>query len=91
MFFFSYKLGAWLLDMQLQTEEIDISVGWILENFGMIGYPLLFGSLICAWVAGVTGFVLTRVIWRAHVIRRWRVRRARKRAKRADKGASANS
>ena len=80
MFYFAYKLGAWLLDMQLQTETLDMDISWIIDNFGLIGYPLLFGSLICAWVSGVTGFVITRIAWRAHVIRRWRERRERKRS-----------
>ncbi len=82
MFYFAYRLGAWLLDMQISVSEIDISMAWIWDNLGNIGYPLLFGSLVCAWVSGVTGFVVTRVLWRLHVISRWRARRARRRARR---------
>ena len=85
MFYFSYRLGAWLLDMQLETESIELSVAWIWDNFGKIGYPLLFGSLVCGWVAGVTGFVVTRVLWRLHVIRRWKARRARRLASKNEK------
>ena len=44
-----------------------------------IGVPMLFGALLCGWVAGVTGFVVVRVLWRFHVIRRWKERRARRR------------
>ncbi|MEM8769349.1 MAG: DUF2062 domain-containing protein, partial [Pseudomonadota bacterium] len=48
-----------------------------------IGYPLIFGSLLCGWVAGVTGFVLVRVAWRFHVISRWRERKTRRRLEKA--------
>ena len=81
MFYFSYRLGAWLLDMQLQVETIDLSWGWLTENLSQIGYPLLFGSLVCGWVAGLTGMVVVRVLWRLHVVRRWRERRERRRAR----------
>ena len=83
MFYFSYRLGAWLLDMRLSVDSINLSFSWIWDNLGTIGYPLLFGSFICGWVSGVTGFVITRVLWRLHVIRRWKERRARKKAARA--------
>ena len=81
MFYFSYRLGAWLLDMQLSADSIDLSVSWLWENLGTIGYPLLFGCFVCGWVSGVTGFVITRVVWRWHVISRWRARREARRAR----------
>lgn len=85
MFYFSYRLGAWLLDMQLEAAAIDISITWLWDNFGLIGWPLLFGSLVCGWVAGVTGFVVTRVLWRLHIIRRWRARIENRRLRRVAK------
>jgi len=83
MFYFAYRLGAWLLDMQLTVDVIELNFSWIWANLGTIGYPLAFGSLVCGWVSGVTGFVVTRVVWRRHVIRRWQARRARIRDNRA--------
>ena len=77
IFYFTYRLGAWLLNMQLVTETIELNVNWIWANLGSIGYPLLFGSLLCGWVAGVTGFFITRILWRVHVIARWKARRER--------------
>ncbi len=79
MFYFAYRLGAWLLNMELETDAIEFSFSWLWANFGAIGYPLLFGSLVCGWVCATTGFVLTRVLWRFHVISRWRDRRAARR------------
>ena len=85
IFYFTYQLGAWLLDKQITVESSDFSLIWIWENLGTIGYPLIFGSILCGWIAGVTGFVLTRIAWRAHVIRRWRGRRERIKLQRAEK------
>ncbi len=80
MFYFSYRLGAWLLNKQLTVDQVDVSFAWLAENFVNIGYPLIFGSLLCGWVLGLTGFVFVRVTWRLHVITRWRERRERRRA-----------
>lgn len=86
IFYFAYRLGAWLLNMEITTASIDVDVAWIWNNLGSIGYPLLFGSLVCGWVAGVTGFVVTRVVWRLHVIKRWRARRERLKARQHNRG-----
>jgi len=78
IFYFTYRLGAWLLDVDVQVQAIELSWDWWRENLGRIGYPLIFGSLVCGWVSGVTGFVLVRVAWRFHVLRRWRERQAKR-------------
>jgi len=75
IFFFTYKLGAWLLDTHLTVDSIDLSLAWLTAQFGQVWKPLLLGSLVCGWVSGVTAFVLVRVLWRLHVVRRWRARR----------------
>lgn len=82
MFYFTYRLGAWLLNMEVSVSSIELSWRWLVDNLDNIGYPLIFGSLLCGWVAGVTGFVLVRVGWRAHVISRWRERKALRRLRR---------
>lgn len=77
MFYFAYQLGAWLLGSQLEADSIELSFEWLWHNLASIGYPLIFGSLVCGWVAGVSGFVISRALWRFHVITRWRDRRER--------------
>ena len=79
MFYFAYRLGAWLLDMRLETDSVHMDLDWWISNLDNIGYPMLFGALVCGWVSGVTGFVVVRVLWRFHVIRGWKQRRARRR------------
>ena len=83
MFYFAYRLGAWLLDMELEVSTIEISWDWLSTNASAIGYPLLVGCLVCGWVSGVTGFIIAHVVWRWSVARQWRERRALRRARKA--------
>lgn len=80
IFYFTYQLGAWLLGRRVEVGAIELNWEWLSTHLADIGWPLLFGSLVCGWVSGVTGMVLMRVLWRLHVIRRWRARRARRQA-----------
>ncbi|MEM7220507.1 MAG: DUF2062 domain-containing protein [Pseudomonadota bacterium] len=80
MFYFAYRLGAWLLGVTEAVPGIELSWDWLSTQFSVIAYPLLVGSLVCGWVSGLTGFALVRVLWRSHVHRRWLARRERRRA-----------
>lgn len=81
MFYFTYRLGAWLLNMEVAVDSVELSFRWLIDNLDDIGYPLIFGSLLCGWVAGVTGFILVRVSWRLHVVSRWQERQALRKAR----------
>ena len=80
IFYFAYKLGAWLLGIDAAAAEWDLSWQWLWQRLREIWWPLTLGSLVCGWVAGLTGSVLARLLWRLHVVRRWRERRERRRA-----------
>lgn len=81
MFFFAYKLGCWLLDVQVQNTGWELSWEWLREKFAAVWKPLLVGSLVCGWVSGLSAAVVSRVLWRLHVVRRWQARRERRRLK----------
>ena len=83
IFFFAYRLGAWLLDMPVANIHWEFSWSGIWATLATIGWPLLLGSLACGWVSGLTGVVVSRWLWRRHVVRRWKQRLARRAAKRA--------
>ena len=80
VFFFAYKLGALLLGHEPQVAHIDLTVAGLAAQLGEIWQPLLLGSLVCGWVSGVSAFVIMRLVWRFHVVRRWRERRESRRA-----------
>lgn len=79
MFYFAYRLGAWLLGIDVEVAAINLSWEWISSQFSIIARPLLVGSLVCGWVAGITAYVAVRVLWRLHVLQRWQERRDRRR------------
>lgn len=80
VFYFAYKLGAWLLGTEVKYAEVQISLQWLGERFDEIWKPLLLGSLLCGWVSGLTAYIVVRVGWRIRVVRRWRERRRRRAA-----------
>ncbi len=88
VFFFAYKLGAWLLNSEITVTEVHITLSWLGERLEEVWRPLLLGSLLCAWVAGITAFIIVRVVWRIRVIRRWRERRRARRASDPARAAS---
>ena len=79
MFYFAYRLGAWLLGMDVEVTAIELSWDWLASQFNVIAKPLLIGSLVCGWVAGITAYAIVRVTWRLHVLQRWRERRMKRR------------
>lgn len=78
-YFFAYKVGAWLLGVELTVAEVNISFGWLAEQLNQIWPPLVLGSLVCGVVSGLLGYVIVRVGWRIHVVRRWRARQRSRR------------
>jgi hypothetical protein len=74
LFFFAYKLGAWLLNTELAVTEVHINFAWLGERLDEIWRPLLLGSLVCGTVTGLIAYIIVRVGWRIHVVRRWRER-----------------
>ena len=83
MFYFAYKLGAWLIDAEVAAGPWELSWQWFGSKFAVIWWPLMLGCFVCGWVSGLTGAVVSRLLWRFHVIRRWRQRHARRALHRA--------
>ena len=80
MYYFAYKLGAWLLGMEPAHLEWELSWQWFAQQLAQIWWPLTLGCLACGWISGLTGAVVARLMWRMHIIRRWRQRRLKPRA-----------
>jgi uncharacterized protein (DUF2062 family) len=81
LYFFAYKLGAWLMDTPPTLTEVRLDFAWIRQEFDRIFWPLMLGSLVCGWVSGVTALVIVRVGWRVRVVRQWRERARERRAR----------
>lgn len=74
IFFLTYKLGAWLLDLPKRGFHIELSWQWVTEGLIPIWQPLLLGSLICAVIGSLTAYLVVNQLWRMRVKQRWQVR-----------------
>lgn len=81
IFFFCYKLGAWILGTPIMDVEFEASWAWVLGEMQHIGVPFLFGCLVMAVGSAALGNITVRLLWRLVVVRSWQ-ERLRKRADR---------
>jgi uncharacterized protein (DUF2062 family) len=77
MFYSTYLVGAWLLNVPPQNLEFELSIEWMAEYLSGIWQPLLLGSLLCGIVASILGYIIIRGLWRWHIICNMRKRKER--------------
>lgn len=73
--FVTYKTGSWVLDRPFRKIDFNLSWRWFGETFLEIWPSLLVGCLILAVAAAATGYLLTRLVWRMNIVRRWEARK----------------
>ena len=78
MFLLAYKVGATVLDIPAESTHFELSYQWISETLVHIWKPLLTGCFILGVFASAIGNVLIRLLWRLHLVRRWKNRRSRR-------------
>ncbi len=79
IFYFNYKLGAWMLSRPLLDFEFSPSRAWISERLLDIGIPLYLGSLVVATVSACFAYLIIQLLWRRRVRANWRLRRGQRR------------
>ena len=92
MFFAAYKLGAWMLDMQPQAIQFEMSLHWLMTKLGAIWEPFLLGCVTLGLLCAAVGHATVRIIWRTQVVSSWKARRRRRleRQRRPDKRVAAD-
>lgn len=75
IFFFAYKLGAWMLGIPPRSELAETEQ-WLLAELGAGWKPLLLGSLVLSTVASLSGYLTIRGLWRLRLVRHWRRKKA---------------
>lgn len=73
--FACYQFGAWLLGLPSLDWNFEPSLDWLLRRAGDLGWPLLVGSLTTAVLASTATFVTAHLLWRWHIISKFRRRR----------------
>ncbi|WP_404362065.1 DUF2062 domain-containing protein [Marinobacter sp.] len=77
MFYFNYKMGAWLLGRPVMEFEFQFTWDWISTRLVDIGIPLYFGSLITATLTACISYAVLQYLWRRKVRADWRKRSQR--------------
>jgi len=71
LYFFTYKVGSWILQLPVEQHAFTLSWEWFTHEFLLIWQPFLLGSIVCGIIAALLGILSTRLVWRLIVIRNW--------------------
>lgn len=77
MFFAAYMLGNWLLGLPPSDIQFEASFDWIAQQMGVIWQPFLLGCLTLGVASSITGFTAIRLLWRLHIIKYIKNKKAR--------------
>ncbi|NNJ90277.1 MAG: DUF2062 domain-containing protein [Gammaproteobacteria bacterium] len=77
IFYINYLAGTWLLNTPKMENDFEVSMEWFAASMNQIWQPLYFGSVISGILLGTLGYVAMRLLWRLHIITRFKERRAR--------------
>ena len=77
MFYFCYLVGAQILGTPPGDFDFELSMAWLLAELGEIWQPFLLGCLVVGLVTSLAAFILTRILWRMHIISHLKARRQR--------------
>ena len=81
LLYLAYKTGAMILNRPFHHVAFSFTSHWFTEILLEIWPSLLIGCLLFATGTAICGYIATRVLWRIHIVRRWKARRARRAAK----------
>ena len=77
IYYFCYRIGAWLLNRPLKYLEFEVSFDWLLTRLEEIWEPFLLGCLVVGAVAALISFAAVRILWHLHILNHIRIRAQR--------------
>lgn len=84
MFYFSYKVGAWILGTPVRQFTFSPTVEWLTTELHAIWQPFLLGCFLLGTLSGLISYVVIYNLWRMHVLARWQEKKAQWAKKRAE-------
>jgi uncharacterized protein (DUF2062 family) len=78
MFFFSYKVGTWILGTPLKKISFELSWAWLQTELLAVWQPFLLGCFVVGLTVAIIGSGTIRLVWRLHLIRHIKARRRRR-------------
>jgi hypothetical protein len=80
MFFAAYWLGAWVMDIPMDTDGFLFTLESIMESISVNWKPFLLGCFLLGCASSALGYVLARGLWRLLIIKKWRLKKENKEA-----------
>jgi hypothetical protein len=74
VFYGTYRLGAFMLDMPVIPFHFEMSWQWLMEQFSLVWKPLFLGSFTTGIFFAALSYTLLDLFWRRHTLQRWRAR-----------------
>jgi uncharacterized protein (DUF2062 family) len=78
IFYFCYLVGAQLTGASASAVPFEPSIEWFWQELGWIWQPFLLGCFLVGSVASASAYGLVQLVWRLHVVRSLRKRKARR-------------
>lgn len=78
MFYAAYKLGAATMGQEMISPTDGSSFAWITALMEQAWQPFLFGCLLLAIISSFIGYYGIQLLWRLHIVQRWKERKKRK-------------
>ncbi len=68
LFYFAYKVGAWVMSIPPQDVNFELTFTWFSEGVAAVWQPFLLGCLIVGLSCGVLGYGVILALWRGYVV-----------------------
>lgn len=78
MFYFCYLIGAAILNRPERNFDFELSFEWLATGLAHIWPSFLLGCFVVGLVTSLSAFILTRILWRLHIISHIKDRRQRR-------------
>ena len=78
IFFFAYELGAFILGVDTQAIQFELSFAWLAATLGAIWQPFLLGCFLFSLGFGALGYFVVDIMWKAQIRRKWRERKLKR-------------
>ncbi len=76
LYYSSYWLGGWLLNLPPQPFEFEWSWDWASSTFVGFWEPMLLGGLVLGTILALLGYIIVDVMWRFSI---WEYKRLKRR------------